>query len=257
MCLIVFAYKYHPGYPLILAANRDEFYERPTRKAHFWKDHPDVLAGRDMKYGGAWMGITRTGRFAAITNFRDMREFREHALSRGLMVKEFLTNRQTPEEFLKRIIARQDEYNGFNLLLGDTTALFYYSNRDRKVKALKPGIYSLSNHLLDTPWPKTQRSRMALAEYLKGSKPVDPEYLFEILSDTTIAHDHELPDTGFGLEWERILSAPFIATPTYGTRSSTVLLMDTDGFVRFEERSFEGPQNGGITSSFEFRLSNA
>ena len=129
MCLIVFAYQYHPRYPLILAANRDEFYERPTRKAYFWEDHPDLLAGRDLKYGGTWMGITRSGRFAAVTNFRDRTEFREHPESRGLMTKDFLVSHTSPGDFLKEIITRNDQYNGFNLLIGDPSALFYYSNR--------------------------------------------------------------------------------------------------------------------------------
>ena len=254
MCLIVFAYRYHPHYPLILAANRDEFYERPTMKASFWEDHPSVLAGRDMKYGGTWMGITRAGRFAAITNFRDMTEFREHPLSRGLMVKEFLVNRQSPENYIKGIIARQDEYNGFNLLFGDLATLFYHSNRSRGTRSLKPGIYGLSNHLLDTPWPKVERSREALNRILDRSNTVDPEDLFEILSDRTVPHNHELPDTGFGLEWERVLSSPFIGSPAYGTRASTVLLIDTDGLVWFEERSFKDPDDPGSTSFYKFTL---
>jgi uncharacterized protein with NRDE domain len=173
------------------------------------------------------------------------------------MVKEFLTNLEPPEDFLRGIIARQDEYYGFNLLFGDTSALLYYSNRNRELITLIPGIYSLSNHLLDTPWPKTERSRMALANLLKSPGVVDPEDLFEILSDKTIARDHDLPDTGFGLEWERMLSATFIATPAYGTRASTVLLLDTDGFVRFEERSFDGGRSTGITSRIEFTLTGA
>ncbi len=254
MCLIVFAYKYHPHYPLILAANRDEFYERPTKKAHFWNDHPDLLAGRDMKYGGTWMGITRSGRFAAVTNFRDKTEFREHPLSRGLMVNEFLTSHETPKTFLKGIIPREGEYNGFNLLVGDLTSLIYYSNRSRKMKALKPGVYGLSNHLIDTPWPKLVRTRQALTEIIEGSDPVNMDQLSCILYDQTPATDDELPDTGFELEWERVLSSPFIVTPTYGTRASTVLLLDTDGQVKFTERSFTGPEDQGQTVHHEFTL---
>lgn len=254
MCLIVFAYKHHPHYPLILVANRDEFYERPTSRAHFWDDHPNVLAGRDRKYGGTWMGITRSGRFAAVTNFRYKTEFREYPQSRGLMVKEFLTNHEPPEIFLKGIIPGEKEYNGFNLILGDLTSFFYYSNRSHKMKALKPGTYGLSNHLLDTPWPKVVRTRQALIDVIEGSEPVNMDRLSSILFDRTPAADDELPDTGFGLEWERILSSPFIATPVYGTRASTVLLIDTDGHVKYKERSFTGPGDTGSTVYHEFTL---
>ena len=254
MCLIVFAYKYHPHYPLILAANRDEFYERPTSKSNFWEDHPDLLGGRDVKYGGTWMGITRSGRFAAVTNFREGTGIREHPLSRGLMVKDFLTNRDSPKTFLEGIIPRAEEYNGFNLLLGDPTSLIYYSNRSRKMKALKPGIYGLSNHLIDTPWPKLVRTRQALTEIIKGSDPINTERLSSILYDQTPAADDELPDTGLELEWERVLSSPFIVSPTYGTRASTVLLLDTDGQVTFTERSFTSPEDQGQIIRHEFTL---
>jgi uncharacterized protein with NRDE domain len=254
MCLIVFAYRYHPHYPLILAANRDEFYDRPTSKAHFWDDHPDLLAGRDMKYGGTWMGITRSGRFAAVTNFREGTQSREHPLSRGLMVKDFLKGHESPETYVKGIIPREGEYNGFNLLVGNPSSFIYYSNRSRKRKVLKPGIYGLSNHLLDTPWPKVMRTRQLFTHIIDGSDPVDMDGLSEILYDQTIAEDDELPDTGFSLEWERVLSAAFIVTPTYGTRASTVLLVDTDGLVKYTERSFSGPGDPGSTSRHEFTL---
>jgi uncharacterized protein with NRDE domain len=254
MCLIIFAYKHHPHYPLVLTANRDEFYERPTSRAHFWDDHPDLLAGRDIKYGGTWMGITRSGRFAAVTNFRDLTDLREHPLSRGLMVKEFFTSHESPETFLKRIIPREEEYNGFNILVGDITSLMYYSNRSREMKTLEPGIYGLSNHLLDTPWPKVIRSRHALVEIIEGSDPVNMDRLSRILYDQTQAEDYELPDTGFSIEWERVLSSPFIVSPDYGTRSSTTILIDNTGHVDFMERSYDGPEAPGNTMHYEFTL---
>jgi len=254
MCLIIFAYRHHPRYPFILAANRDEFYTRPTSQAHFWDDCPDLLAGRDLKYGGTWMGITRSGRFAAVTNFRDISEFREHPLSRGLMVKDFLMDRTSPEVFLQAIIPREEKYNGFNLLVGDMKSLVYYSNRSRKMKVLGPGIYGLSNHLLDTPWPKVLRTRRAMADLIDGTDPVDMKSLTGILYDRTRAEDSELPDTGFGLEWEGVLSSPFIITPTYGTRAATVILLDTSGHVRFEEHSFVGPEDAGSTVHYEFTI---
>jgi len=254
MCLIVFAYRHHPRYSLILAANRDEFYERPTSGAHFWEDHPDILAGRDLKYGGTWMGITRSGRFAAVTNFRDVSEFREHPLSRGLMVKDFLMGRASPEVFLQTIIPREEEYNGFNLLVGDLGSLVYYSNRSRRIKVLEPGIYGLSNHLLDTPWPKVLRTRQAMSDLIDRTDPVDMAGLTCILLDRMRAEDNDLPHTGLSLEWERVLSSPFIITPTYGTRASTVFLVDNSGHARYEERSFASPEDPGETVHYEFTI---
>ena len=256
MCLIIFAYKHHSQYPLILAANRDEFYERPTSKAHFWDDHPEVLGGRDMKYGGTWMGLTRSGRFAAVTNFRDRTEFREHPLSRGLMVKDFLTSSDTPETYLQRIIPMKGEYNGFNLLLGDLNSLVYYSNRSPAMKILKPGVYGLSNHLLDTPWPKVTNTRQAFTRIVERPGTLDVESLSGILHIQTQARDNELPDTGFGLEWERILSSPFIVTPTYGTRTSTMVLLDTNGNTQFTERSFSSPGDPGSIGHHEFTITD-
>lgn len=254
MCLILLAHKVRPDYPLILAANRDEFYERPTSRAHFWKDFPDLLAGRDRKYGGTWMGMTRTGRFGAVTNFRDRTESREHPLSRGLMVKTYLTGEGKPEDFIKEILPREQRYNGFNLIVGDPSSFIYYSNRSRDMTPLKPGVYGLSNHLLDTPWPKVTRSRRAFIQTLEESDFPGPERFFEILSDRTIAGDEELPDTGFGIEWERILSSPFIVSPTYGTRASTVLLQDSRGHVTFVEKTFAEPGDPGTTIRHEFTL---
>ena len=257
MCLILLAHRFHPDYPLIVAANRDEYYNRPTEKARFWKDHQYLLAGQDIKYGGTWMGMTTLGRFAAVTNFRDRTEFREHPLSRGLMVRDFLTSHEPPETFLRGILHRQDKYNGFNLLLGDLTGLFYYSNRGSELKPLQPGIYGLSNHLLDTPWPKVVRSRSRFLEVLKRSVSPLSDSLFEILSDRTLADDGELPDTGFGTQWEKMLSSPFIVSPDYGTRTSTVLMIRKDRHVSFMERSFTGPEDHGTTVNYEFKLSGS
>ncbi|MGD8353471.1 MAG: NRDE family protein [Pseudomonadota bacterium] len=254
MCLIVFAFHCHPSCPLILAANRDEFYARPSDRARFWTGHPDLLAGRDLKYGGTWMGMTRSGRFAAVTNYRDKKEVKEHPLSRGLMVRAYLTGEDEPGQFLDTVISRQQEYNGFNLLLGDISTLVYYSNRNGKIIRLEPGVYGLSNHLLDTPWPKTVRTKFKLEHLLMKPGVPDTADLFRILADRDQAADAELPDTGFGIEWERVLSSPFIVSPTYGTRASTVLIADKQGSVKFEERAFTGPDDPGFESLFEFSL---
>ena len=257
MCLILIAYKHHPLYPLIIAANRDEFYDRPTAPLHFWSEHPGILAGRDLKYGGTWMGITRSGRFAAVTNHRYRGEFREHPLSRGLMVRDYLTAAVSPENYVAKVIARESEYNGFNLLAADGASMVYYSNRSRRLELLEGGIYGLSNRLLNTPWPKLLRSRRSFADLVHSQGEFDPGMFFPLLSDTTRAPDEMLPDTGFGIEWERVLSSPFITSPLYGTRASTVILAAADGEVRVTERSFRHPEDPGITSDITFSIGPA
>ena len=225
MCLILIAYRVHPGYELLVAANRDEFHHRPTAPLAFWGDSPQVLAGRDLKEGGAWMGFTRTGRFAALTNYRDPSHVLPDAPSRGYLVRDYLQGVESACDYLDRLTSCAPAYNGFNLLLGDETGLYYYSNRAGGVQALTPGVYGLSNHLLDTPWPKLQRGRNALWRVLDhGSEPT-PDALLSLLTDRTPAPDAELPSTGVPLEWERWLSPIFIDAPGYGTRSSTALLV--------------------------------
>lgn len=224
MCLIVFAWQVVPGMPLIAAGNRDEFYARPTAKAAWWKDHPDVYAGRDLQDGGTWMGISRDGRFAAITNIREPSRKRDGAPSRGALVSGFLTGDASPRDYVERISADGHLYNGFNLLVGNRDQLVWYSNGDpddeRNGKPLAPGIYGLSNGHLDAPWPKVVRTKAQFASLLCQGAP--HEAYFEMLSDTTRASDCRLPRTGVSLEWERVLSAAFIESPEYGTRSSTV-----------------------------------
>ncbi|MCX5839439.1 MAG: NRDE family protein [Deltaproteobacteria bacterium] len=239
MCLILFAWKMHENFPLVLAANRDEFYERPSAAAAFWEDAPDLLAGRDLREGGTWLGITRAGRFAALTNYRDPESLKIGAPSRGGLTSNYLRGRDIPEAYLNRIRHDADRFNGFSLLVGDPAGLFYFSNRGA-LQRLKPGIYGLSNRLLDTPWPKVERGKTALLALLKQKKDLLPEALFALLTNRTRPPDDRLPDTGVGLTWERILSPLFIESPVYGTRSSTVLLIDRRGSVTFAERVFNG-----------------
>lgn len=243
MCLILFSYCCHPDYPLILAANRDEFHARPTAPLDFWEDAPTILAGRDLKGGGTWMGISRSGRFAALTNYRDPAALRPEAASRGDLAAGFLKGREPAFPYLKRLQRTASGYNGFNLLVMDAAGLYHYSNRGDDIAPVTPGIHGLSNALLDTPWPKVERGKAALEQAVSGAAP-DPESLLNLLEDQTRAPDPQLPDTGVGLDRERMLSPMFIVSEGYGTRSSAVLIMDRHGEVRFWERTFPTEKTG-------------
>lgn len=254
MCLIAFAYKQHPKYDLVFAANRDEFYERPTRAAQFWDEQPDLLAGKDLKAGGTWMGITKAGRFAALTNYRDPASRNEEAPSRGHLVRNYLESSNPPGVYLRRLHAQADQYNGFNLLVGSPDELMYYSNHTGEASSLDPGLYGLSNELLDAPWPKTERAKAELSDTLREDE-IDISALFEFLKDDQPAPDDQLPDTGIPRELERAVSPIFIKTEQYGTRSSTILLISNDGKVTFEEHRYKnGSTEVKDTSRFEFEL---
>jgi uncharacterized protein with NRDE domain len=235
MCLILFAYHSHPVYPLILAANRDEFYQRKTLNAHWWSECPDLLAGRDLEAGGTWMGVTRTGRVAAVTNVREPQMTSPAPCSRGLLTRRYLEEDLDDERFSGLLQQTQDQYRGYNLLFGNFSKLHYYSNRGNKPALLSPGIYGLSNAQLDTPWPKVQQGKKSLIKLLDTSR-LDTEKLHTILESKEIVVDNLLPSTGVSLDWERKLSAICISGPDYGTRSSTVLLIDQQGSVQFHEK---------------------
>ena len=235
MCLILIAYRCHPGLDLLVAANRDEFQDRPTAPLAFWDDAPQVLAGRDLQQGGTWMGATQTRRFAALTNYRDPSRVRPDAPSRGQLVSDYLQGAEPARAYLARLATQGEVYNGFNLLLGDATGLHYYSNRGGAPQTLPPGWYGLSNHLLNTPWPKVQRGLTLMQDALAQRPDPNPDDLLPALANRTLAPDDELPQTGVSLEWERWLSPIFIDAPGYGTRSSTVLLANEHGSARMVE----------------------
>ena len=251
MCLLAFALDAHPRYRLILAANRDEHFARPTAVAGFWDDAPQILAGRDLEAGGTWLGVSKTGRLAALTNYMGPNEHANDKLSRGTLIPEFLSGNVTIDEFQQSLRESGERYNGFGLVFGDADGLGYFTNRGVPMSRIPGGIHGLSNHLLDTPWPKVVFVKESLRRLLQGEE-IDPEEIFGILGDPTRHPDHLLPDTGIGLEKERALSAVFVSTKGYGTRSSTVVLVDRENRITFYERTFDGSRR--VTGTVEFRL---
>lgn len=251
MCLIVFAYKYHPKYPLILAGNRDEFYERPTQKMHPWGSNPNILAGKDLKDGGTWLGINQYGKLAALTNYRDLSKINEIAPSRGHIVTEILKSTQPIDEQLSVLRPEFPNYNGFNLIAGTLDDLYYVSNEGDRFYKIQPGLYGISNAFLNTPWPKTNNALQHFTHALNGEKP-DEQAIFELLWDTTTYPDRMLPKTGLSPEMEKAVSSIFILSDDYGTRSSALLMIDQEGDVKITEKTYQ-PGSVDITDSEEFQ----
>ncbi|WP_061240142.1 NRDE family protein [Ectopseudomonas composti] len=240
MCLIVFAWQPEQATVLRLAANRDEFYARPSAALGQWPDAPDVFAGRDLQAGGTWLGVTGQGRFAALTNIRDPRQ-KAAPRSRGALTADYLLGQESPAAYLDRVMRDAAEHAGFNLLVGDRQQLWHFNSQEGRPRQLESGVYGMSNANLDTPWPKLLRAREALSDRLDGKD----EELLALLSDHSQPADHLLPDTGVGLATERLLSSVFIASEAYGTRASTVLNLGRDGGWSITERSF-GPQGASL-----------
>ena len=266
MCLILFAWKSHPDYPLVVAANRDEFYERDTDAMGWWSEYPHVLAGKDradvLGSPGTWLGFTKTGRFAALTNVRAPTEKNPDARTRGELSLHYLTGHHKPHAYIQENAKRFGLYNGFNLLMADLSdpenaEMHWVSNRlmmgqsirPRKVfpeQALSPGVYGLSNAMLDTPWPKVNHRVAAFAQTLAmdSGQLKNADHYLRLLADTHEASSQELPNTGINPDWEKALSAAFIKTPSYGTRSSTILRVRKDGQFEMVERRFDA--NGTV-----------
>jgi uncharacterized protein with NRDE domain len=238
MCLILFAARAHPRYPLIVAANRDEAYRRPTADAAFWPDQPHIYGGRDLEQGGTWLGVAQNGRFAAVTNYRLGRPRAASTRSRGELTRDYLAGNEDARTYLKAISARARDYNGFSLIAGNLDRLYFFSNHGAGIEAIAPGVHGLSNHLLDEPWPKVKQGVAVLGALLGASEDDLTRRLFDVLADRTPAPVELLPATGIGMERERDLSSSFIAGETYGTRASTVLLVGADGEALFRERSY-------------------
>lgn len=255
MCLIALACNAHPDYPLLMVANRDEFHARPAAALAWWTDHPDLLAGRDLAEGGTWLGVSRSGRLAAVTNVRAAGAAVRGALSRGRLATDFLTGTLDPEDFAAMLEPSAAQYGGFNLLLFDGRFSHYVSNRPRFVSSrVSPGIHALSNAQLDTPWPKAVAAETAMRAWIENDL-ADEETLLAAMNHPAQAPDDQLPMTGVGLEMERVLSAAFIRTPSYGTRCTSVLKVSRKGEVSLCERRFDadGVISGESTERFLLR----
>ncbi|HSC74939.1 MAG TPA: NRDE family protein [Pseudomonadales bacterium] len=252
MCLILLAWRSHPQHKLLVAANRDEFYARPTATAHFWEDAPHILAGRDLEKGGSWLGVTKNGRFAAVTNVRNMNATTGSLpgeLSRGLLVQNFLDSEKAPADFLQALQSSLHHYSPFNLLVSDGNQL-YYGNSQGECRELQPGVYGLSNAALDTPWPKVIDGKQKLFDLMCSE--TKPDHLFDVLADRQQAQDSELPDTGIDPILEKYLSARFIQLDGYGTRCSTVVMQTYAGEIVFQEKQFD--QYGLETHNYSTRI---
>ena len=251
MCLILVAWRVHPDYPLVVAANRDEFFARPAVEAAWWKDAKNVFAGRDLEAGGTWLGLARDGRFAGLTNFRDPPRNRNDAPSRGALVADFLTGNESTASALARLQTQGPRYNAFNLFVSDGDSLGIYESASGSARILEPGIYALSNHLLDTPWPKVTAGKSRLARALRALPDDTP--LRELLRDDRPAPDAALPRTGVSLAWERMLSSAFIRAPGYGTRCSTVITRDRHGWMHVTESTWSdvGLETGRVVERFQ------
>jgi uncharacterized protein with NRDE domain len=251
MCLIVFALGWHPRYSLVLGANRDEYLERPAAPARFWSDCPHLLAGRDLRSGGTWLGITTSGKLAAVTNYRDMRQQVAAPPSRGQLVTAFLQDEAASAADFRTVLQRDgNSYDGFNCIYGSCRELHYFTNRGGSSGPVPPGMHALSNHLLDSPWPKVTAARERLAAILQ-SEFIDPDAIIAALADPEPFAQELLPDTGVGPERERLLSPLFINDPVYGTRCTTVILVTREGAATFVEKSHG---NSAATVRFNFTL---
>ncbi len=249
MCILFIAIKQHKDYPLVILANRDEFQQRPTTSARFWKEHPELLAGRDLQEGGTWLGLTKTGRISALTNYRDIPLHKEGRKSRGLLVRDYLTTDTTTAAYLDLLVETKDNYNPYNILIGNPNELYVYNNVSNEINQLEEGFHGLSNAYLNSPWPKISRGIDGLKNYILNSK-LSKDDLFSIMKDETKAPDSMLPNTGVGLEKERFLSSIFIQNQVYGTRSTAVILYDWQNTVSFYERTYN--PGGETTSELEF-----
>ena len=252
MCLILLVWRAHPEFPCVLAANRDEFHARATAAANWWPDRPSVLAGRDLEAGGTWLGVTRAGRIAALTNYRDPGLVRDSVPSRGDLVTQFLESSQSVADALEHLRRVGGSYNPFNIIFSDGERLGIFESVRGDGRELGAGVYGLSNHLLDTPWPKVRIAKSRLTEALNSLH--DETAVMRLLRDDKPAPDDELPQTGITLQWERLVSSAFVRAGAYGTRCSTLLRIGRAGRAAFDEWSWDRDGLESGRKSFQFQL---
>ena len=252
MCLVIFAHQVSQEFPLVVAANRDEFHARPTAPSRFWEDQPQLLAGRDLQGGGTWMGVTRDGRFAAVTNYRDPSRTGPAPLSRGELPLHYLSGTVSPAGYLENLATKAGDYAGFNLLLGDSQGLWYLSNSKGEPQRLAPGIYGLSNAALDTPWPKVTLGKKRLEQLLQRQS-ISHEKLAATVADRALADSRALRIQGLDSSMDEVLSAQFIVTEAYGTRSCTTLWIDSGQQVSWQEQTFDGQGTAGSVTVENFK----
>ena len=255
MCLIFLSFNQHPDYPLIIAANRDEFYDRPASSIGLWPEYPNILAGKDLTGGGTWFGVTKSGYFAMLTNYRDMANIKANAPTRGKLVLDYLAGEFDASNYLLALDASASLYNGYNIILGTLNDPWYYSNQNHELFRLGTGLYGLSNALLDTKWPKVETGKDKFKQIIEGES-LDFEALFSFMYDKTLAPDDKLPDTGIGYEKEKLLSSMFIELPGYGTRNTTLLVRDKDDNVQIIERTYTQPDDSTSELKFEFSINS-
>jgi uncharacterized protein with NRDE domain len=260
MCLLIFAHQASEEFPLLVAANRDEFHDRPTRPSMFWPKHPGLLAGQDIRLGGTWMGCTRAGKFAAVTNFREPAQTAQAPRSRGELPLDFLLGQLKPEQYLEQVKKRSHEYAGFNLLLGDAQTLWYFSNsvseddqQPQQPRVLPPGIYGLSNAQLDTPWPKVELGKNRMQELLSHGNPIEHDAMLTLVSSSELVDINSLPKTGMNSAMEQLLSSQVVQSQHYGTRSSTTIWLDKAGSASWRELSFDPAGNTTLSQREDFR----
>ncbi|WOT05303.1 NRDE family protein [Shewanella youngdeokensis] len=237
MCILFVALKAHPQYPLIICANRDEYHHRPTEPAHFWPNHEQLLAGRDLEAGGTWLGVNQQGLIAALTNIRDPELTQSDMRSRGELPLRALSAEGIDASWLSR---HSHFYNPFNLLFGDEHALHCYDSRNKTLNQLSAGFHSISNGALDDIWPKMSRGTQAIEAHISTNSEPNIDDLLTIMKDQTQASDTDLPQTGVSLEWERHLSSIYIQHPEYGTRSTSIILKDHQAKLHFSEVRYDG-----------------
>ena len=254
MCILFVAVNQHKDYPLIIAANRDEFFQRPTAESHFWPDSPNVLAGKDLEAGGTWMGINTQGHLASLTNIRAPQTINPNAISRGQLVSDYLHQYPSVEQYHQQLAADKQQYNGYNLLFGRWDNLSVYNNHTNKLQQLSAGFYGLSNAELNSPWPKINKGVKQLEQVCASNQQIDHEVLFNILLDKSQANDEQLPKTGVPIAWERQLSSIFIRAEHYGTRSSTLLTVNHDEQVTWLERTYNNQGKVSSKQNFQFSI---